>query len=193
MVPSTSWKREFNSTKRCGLTAVDSVIAFLQHLFEFLDQCRVAALGGQLGIEAFQRGAHFHHLAGDIGRQPRHRGATARLDVHQTFGRQRAQCLAHRNARHPQFQRQRVFHQPLAGFVLAAQNALAQRIGDKREKRGMLGTKAGSRGIRNLAVGTGSGVVHGRDRPSEFGGRRCAGPRRECRYCIPSPLSADIG
>ena len=53
--------------KALRLTAVDSVIAFLQHLFEFLDQCRVAALGGQLGIEAFQRGAHLHHLAGDIG------------------------------------------------------------------------------------------------------------------------------
>ncbi|MNY16384.1 hypothetical protein D3C86_1496460 [compost metagenome] len=148
-----------------GLAAVHGVVAFLENLLDFQDQCGVAALRGELGVETFERGAHLDHLAGDIGRQARHRRPAPGLDLDQSFCRQRAQRLAHRNAGHAQLLRQRVLHQPLAGVVLAAEDALPQRIGHKREKRGMLGAQAGSRGVRIRAEGTGGGVVHGRDRP----------------------------
>ncbi|MNT57556.1 hypothetical protein D3C72_1949290 [compost metagenome] len=125
--------------------------ALAQHALQLSNQRRVAALRGELGVEPFQRRAHLHHLARDHWRQAGNGCAAARLDHHQALAGQRAQRLAHRDARHAQFGRQLVFHQPFAWRVLPVQDAFTQLVGDKGEQRRVAGTEAqrlGGRGRR---------------------------------------------
>ena len=99
-----------------------------QQLFQLLQFGRPQMFNGFFGRQALQRNPHIERCFNIFNRQRGHKGAAARLDLNQPFGRQLLNGMPHRRQTYTQPLGNLVHLQSLARLEHAVQYGIAQRL-----------------------------------------------------------------